>query len=137
MQLWIDVEDLFVHAANGARRMSGIQRFEAELCRALQAGVAEATLPGIAAVRLLRHETARLAFREIEWPELLALLAQLSAETPEPTPAAVAADPVRDPPAPTLTVTDAYLKLSWPRRVARHLPPPVRRPIGAALRAQR
>lgn len=136
MQLWIDVEDLFVHAANGARRMSGIQRFEAELCRALRAGTATAALPGIAAVRFLRHEADWLAFREIEWPELLALLAQLSAETPEPEPRAPAPAPPHPPP-PAVSVTETSLQPSWPRRMARHLPLPVRRPIGAVLRAQR
>lgn len=134
MQLWIDVEDLFVHAANGARRMSGIQRFEAELCRALRTATVDTALPGIAAVRFLRHEAAWLAFREIEWPELRALLAQLSAEPAEPASLAAAAQAAQHPPAEP--ARDADVRPSWPRRVARRLPIRVRRPLGAVVRAQ-
>ncbi len=153
MQLWVDVEDLFVHAAESGRRMSGIQRFEAELCRALRAEVQAGTLSEVSAVRFLRHETFRLAFYEVSWAELVTLFGRLSAEPK-------AAPPPSQPPAPALAVMEAEaapaaviaeeaaaapepvvllpaFRQSMPRRVASQIPPSIRRPIAAALRSQR
>lgn len=153
MQLWVDVEDLFVHAAESGRRMSGIQRFEAELCRALQAEVQAGRLFEVSAVRFLRHETFRLAFYEVGWAELTALFGRLSAEPkaapppaapapepPPPAPVEAAATPpavvVEEAPAPPAPVALPALRQSMPRRVASHMPPSIRRPLGAALRSQ-
>ncbi len=150
MQLWVDVEDLFVHAAESGRRMSGIQRFEAELCRALRAEAEAGALSEVSAVRFLRHETFRLAFYEVSWAELVTLFGRLSAEpkaTPPSQPPAPALAVVEAAPAPAIAEEAApapepvvllpAFRQSMPRRVASQVPPSIRHPIAAALRSQR
>lgn len=73
--IWIDVEDLFEYALH-ARRPSGIQRIEYELCRAL------ATLPeSRERVKFLRHSSPTDFFRPVDYQAIENLFGNLVAES--------------------------------------------------------
>jgi hypothetical protein len=140
MTVWIDAEDLFAHARQGARP-SGIQR----VALALGAALREAA-PG--AVRFVRHDIAGGTLREVAWAEVAALsdaLAAPPAPRPAPAPAprlrgALAGLPVelRQPLAEAARAQAAALRAAL--RAAKAAPSAVRRrlsrpPSGAELRA--
>ena len=104
----MDVEDLFIHAASGARRPTGIQRLSFELCAALRIRDP--------ASGFLRHTADRRAFRPVAWDHVAALFAGLSEASPPQT--VVGAAP------------------SLRRRVGRRLPERVREPLGRAIGLQ-
>lgn len=77
MTIWLDVEDLFEYAVvNG--RPSGIQRLSFELYRAL------IELRGENEIRFCRHDTVEPTLLTVEWAELAALYARLTAELAPP-----------------------------------------------------
>jgi glycosyltransferase involved in cell wall biosynthesis len=65
--VWVDVEDLFVHAETGGG-LSGIQRLNLEICRALVEGDSAP-----ARVRFVRHRPGPVGFEVVTWPAVLAL----------------------------------------------------------------
>jgi glycosyltransferase involved in cell wall biosynthesis len=70
--IWLDVEDIFVHAQGGRRRISGIQRFVLEVCRAIQEDPALLPAPHHA-LRYLRHARVTGDYTEIGWAALQTL----------------------------------------------------------------
>jgi glycosyltransferase involved in cell wall biosynthesis len=109
--LWIDVEDL-LHYAMSFRRPSGIQRLAFELYAAFGQ-----TFPG--QVRFVRQDRLRGGFVTVDWAEVTARFARITAPAPATAP----------PPAPR----PSGQRL---RRWLERLPAEVRAPLVAGLRAQ-
>ena len=119
--IWIDVEDLFVHAARHAR-VSGIERVAFELCKALREGEAAER------VRFLRQHPAHGTFHEVPWAQVLALAGAPGEQASAPAAiVSAAAAPAQGALAGRRTLR---------RRVAMALPPAVREPLAGAVRAQ-
>jgi glycosyltransferase involved in cell wall biosynthesis len=73
-RIWIDVEDLFVYRSFGVR-LSGIQRLEFELCRAL------AALPqGKGRVFFVRHDVERECLTTVPWEAVEAIFRGMRGE---------------------------------------------------------
>jgi glycosyltransferase involved in cell wall biosynthesis len=115
--LWIDVEDLFDHAA-GHARPSGIQRLSHEVGRALR--------QRHDAVRFLRHDPPRGTFRVVPWSAVADVFARMAA----------AAAP-RGRAAPATGGIAAESGARWRlRRLVYRLPPDFRRRLLTAARQQ-
>jgi glycosyltransferase involved in cell wall biosynthesis len=121
--LWIDVEDLFDHAA-GASRPSGIQRLGFEVCRALWEGHGAEGRIGF-----LRHDPPRAGFRAVPWTEVLGAFTRLARAPADPR--RVARHGAGDAPAGGESAGRWRL-----RRLIHRLPPDIRRTLLAAARAQ-
>lgn len=111
MTLWVDVEDLFVHA-RFASRPSGIQRLSFGIYNALTAMTE-------VAVGFVRHDRAGRGYRTVAWEDVRGVYERM-AHTPRP-----ARRPVPDP-------HDRYAERRWTARI----PVELRDPLGQAARAQ-
>ncbi|MBR0668614.1 hypothetical protein GXW71_29955, partial [Roseomonas hellenica] len=111
MTLWVDVEDLFVHARI-ASRPSGIQRLSFGIYSAL------AATPGVA-VGFVRHDGAGRGYRTVIWDEVRGVYERM-AHTPRPV-----ARPAPD-------AHGHYAERRWTARI----PVELRDPLGQAARAQ-
>jgi glycosyltransferase involved in cell wall biosynthesis len=96
-RIWIDVEDIFIFAANG-RTPTGIQRLSFELCRALHE-----IYGGPGDVRLLRQSRSAESFVEVPWESLDGLFTLLAARAiPQPPPEPPPEPPPPEPPPPVV-----------------------------------
>ncbi|HEY0421376.1 MAG TPA: hypothetical protein VGC80_17810, partial [Acetobacteraceae bacterium] len=64
-RIWIDVDDLLIHAETG-QRMTGIFRVVFELCQALQRTGSEGS------IGFLRHDDSRSGYSELRWADIRA-----------------------------------------------------------------
>jgi glycosyltransferase involved in cell wall biosynthesis len=120
--LWVDINDLFDHAAGGGR-MSGIQRVVIEICHAFR------ELPASQwSLRFVRHDGAHRGFAEVSEAIAFELFGRLTGV------GSVAGDIVLDDTPPTLPAEPSRRSLA--RRVARRLPADVRLPLYRGLKLQ-
>jgi glycosyltransferase involved in cell wall biosynthesis len=134
--IWLDVEDLFEYAVvNG--RPSGIQRLSFELYRAL------IELRGEGDTRFCRHDTVEPTLVTVEWAELAALYARLTAEVEAPEAEADAEAQPGAPavPAPMVKGPFSPVSLSGPirqsRRLVEFLPLRMRAPLSQMAQHQK
>ncbi len=87
-RIWLDVEDIFEYASFNAR-LTGIQRVEFELCRALVALDQSGD-----AIGFIRHDARAGSFKTVSWPSVLAVAGRLGSRAPvEPSREAAIREP--------------------------------------------